>query len=226
MRSLTDYYVPVAAWVQEQLGGTLPPAPQLKTEILSRIEQSRRAAIEEGIEEKVFEAGLFPVVAWIDESLMCASWAGATEWRTILLQKARYKIANGGVEFFRRLSALGPDPVDREILAVYYMVLHLGFQGQYGMKGGESSSLQVRHRLQALLEPVRSSEGAALCPGLLSPMNALPGAVSKNTAKNRRLKTLLLWGIPPGLLLILFAVFDRIVHEDVQNILAHIHLGH
>ena len=141
----------------------------------------------------------------------------------MLLQKAHFNIVNGGVEFFRRLSALGPEPADREILAVYYMALHLGFQGQYGMKGGDQSAIQVRQRLQILLEPARLSEGEALFPGVLPATMALsdPGGYARK--KNRRVRTLLLWGTPPGILLILFVVFDRIIHRMVQNVLSHLY---
>ncbi len=224
MVSLTDYYVPIAGWVLERSRGeTLPPAVEVRAEVIARIEKARRAAKEAGIDEKVFEAGLFPVVVWIDESLMCANWTGANEWRTMLLQKSHFKIVNGGVEFFRRLSALGPDPTDREILAIYYMVLHLGFQGQYGMKDKENASLQVRQRLQNLLEPVRRSEGEPLFSGVLPTTTATTGITSKSRSRNRRLRTVLLWGVPPGLLLVLFVVFDRIVHQKIQNALIHLY---
>jgi type VI secretion system protein ImpK len=224
MGSLADYYVPIAAWVKDRLlAGTLTSPTEVEAEISSRIERARRATQEDGIEEKLFEAGLFPVVVWIDESLMCSDWPGAKEWRSMLLQKTHFNIVNGGVEFFRRLNALGPEPADREILAVYYMALHLGFQGQYGMKGGEQSAVLVRQRLQNLLEPIRLSEGASLFPGVLPASMALSDAGSYVRSRNRRLKTLLLWGTPPGILLILFAVFDRIVHRMVQNVLIHLY---
>ncbi len=224
MGALSDYYVPIAAWVKDRLlAGTLASPIEVKAEITSRIEKARRATQEDGIEEKLFEAGLFPVVVWIDESLMCSDWPGANEWRSMLLQKAHFNIVNGGVEFFRRLNALGPEPTDREVLAVYYMALHLGFQGQYGMKGGDNSSIQVRQRLQNLLEPARLSEGESLFPGVLPASMALSDAGSYVRNRNRRLRTILLWGTPPGILLILFLVFDRIIHQMVQNVLIHLY---
>ncbi len=224
MAPLTDYYVPVAAWVKDQLMRGVPLQPlEIRAEILSRIERARLAAKEAGIEEKVFDDALFPVVVWIDESLMCADWSGANEWRSILLQKAQFKIVNGGVEFFRRLSALGPDPVDREILAVYYMILHLGFQGQFGMKGGESGALQVRQRLQNLLEPVRLAEGGTLFAGVLPASHVFSSAGQETRNRKRRMKTLLVWGTPPAVLLILYVVFDRIIHQMVQNVLIRLH---
>lgn len=223
MAALTDTYVPIAAWVKEQMTAGLPQSAfEIRAEIVSRIERMRRAAKEQGIDEKTFENGLFPVVVWIDESLMCAEWSGADEWRSMLLQKEHFKIVNGGVEFFRRLSALGPDPTDREILAVYYMVLHLGFQGQFGMKGGESGILQVRQRLQNLLEPVRLAEGGTLFSGVLPASSAHSGPNAENLKSKSRLKKILLWGTPPGILLILYGVFDRMVHQMVQHVLIHL----
>ena len=222
MAILTDYFVPVAAWVREQLGRPLPEPAPLRAEILSRIEQARRLAREGGVEERLFEAGLFPVVAWIDESLMSANWAGAVEWSRGLLQKSLFRTGNGGVEFFRRLSALGPEPADREVLGVYYMILHLGFQGQLGMKGGESGALQVRQRLQGLLEPAKNPDGEFLFAGVLPATAALSGKTPEVSLRKRRTKTLLLWGSPPLVLLILYVVFDRIVHHMVQNALTHL----
>ena len=224
MAILTDHFVPVAAWVREQLGRPLPEPALLRAEILSRIEQARSLTREAGVEERLFEAGLFPVVAWIDESLMSANWAGALEWSRGLLQKSLFRTGNGGVEFFRRLSALGSGPEDREVLAVYYMILQLGFQGQYGALGEESSSLPVRRQLQAILEPVSSSsEGKALFPEALPGETALPGSSPEGQSRKRRIRTLLLWGAPPAFLLILFLVFDRIVHQMAGDVMGHLH---
>ncbi len=223
MAALTDYFVPVASWVKDRLmGKSQMSALEVRAEIMSRIERARRSAKEDGVDEKVFEAGLFPVVVWIDEILMCTEWPGANEWRSMLLQKAHFKIVNGGVEFFRRLSALGPEPVDREIMGIYYMILHLGFQGQLGMKGGESGSIQVRQRLQNLLEPARNPEGEFLFAGVLPAPAALSGKSPEISLQKRRVKTFLLWGAPPLVLLILYAVFDRIIHHMVQNVLTHL----
>ena len=225
MGSLTDFYVPIAAWVREKLGKPLPETLELRAEIVARIEQARLAARDAGILDQVFDAGLFPVVVWIDESLMCANWGGAQEWRTMLLQKAYFRTGNGGVEFFRRLSALGAEPTDREILAVYYMILQLGFQGQYGMDEDANASLPVRRQLQTILEPVRlgSAEQEVLFPGTLPEKTALPGASQEHRTRRRRIGTVLLWAVPPGVLLILFVIFDRIVHGMVQDVMGHLH---
>jgi type VI secretion system protein ImpK len=223
MAALTDYYVPIASWVKDRLMGKCQSsALEIRAEIMSRIERARRAAKESGIDEKLFENGLFPVVVWIDEILMCTEWPGADEWRSMLLQKEHFRIVNGGVEFFRRLSALGPEPADREVLGVYYMILHLGFQGQLGMKGGESGALQVRQRLQGLLEPAKNPDGEFLFAGVLPATAALSGKTPEVSLRKRRTKTILLWGSPPLVLLILYVVFDRIVHHMVQNALTHL----
>ena len=91
------------------------------------------------------------------------------------------------------------------------------------MKGGDNSSIQVRQRLQNLLEPARLSEGESLFPGVLPASMALSDAGSYVRNRNRRLRTILLWGTPPGILLILFLVFDRIIHQMVQNVLIHLY---
>ena len=224
MAILTDSFVPVVAWVREQMSRTLPEPVSLRAEILSRIERARLAAREEGVEEKTFEAGLFPVVAWIDESLMSANWSGSIEWSRMLLQKALFRTGNGGVEFFRRLSALGSGPEEREILAVYYMILQLGFQGQYGALGEESSSLPVRRQLQTLLEPAAiGAEGAALFPASRAKEAALPAGGAEGRDRDRRLRSLLFWILPPALLLVLFVVFDRIVHSMAQDMMGRFH---
>ena len=224
MAILTDYFVPVVAWVRDQMGRPLPESLPLRAEILSHIEGARLAAREEGVEEKTFEAGLFPVVAWIDESLMSANWAGAHEWSRMLLQKALFRTGNGGVEFYRRLSALGSGPEDREILAVYYMILQQGFQGQYGALGQESSSLPVRRQLQTLLEPPLSGqEATALFPGSRSKEPALAAITAEGRDRNRRLRSLLVWIVPPAVLLVLFMVFDRIVHSMAQDVMGRFH---
>ena len=224
MAILSDYFVPVVAWVREQMARPLPEAVALRAEILSRIERARLSAREEGVDEKQFDAGLFPVVAWIDESLMSANWAGAHEWSRMLLQKSLFRTGNGGVEFFRRLSAMGSGPEEREILAVYYMILQLGFQGQYGALGEESSSLPVRRQLQTVLEPALSGQdNAELFPASRSREAALPGKKDEGRERKRRLRTLLFWAVPPAVLLVLFVVFDRSVHSMAQEVLGRFH---
>ena len=223
MVTLSDCLIPVLAYLKDKLDHTLPETDRLRQEILSRIDSARSIARKSGISEKTFESGLFPVVAWIDESLMCANWPGSIDWRKNLLQKSFFKISNGGVEFYRRMPLQETtDPETLEILSVYYMVLQLGFKGQYGLERNEHESLKVRKHLQTILEPDRT----ALERGKIFPTAYLaiedPAQTTK-VASRKSLNTVFVWVVPSAMVLILFFLYDRIIQSMVQNVIGHLH---
>ncbi|MHB1731615.1 MAG: DotU family type IV/VI secretion system protein [Leptospirillum sp.] len=222
MTTLSDCLIPVLAYTKDKLDRTLPEAEKLRQEIRARIDLARSCAKSAGIPETSFENALFPVVVWIDESLMCANWPGADEWSRNMLQKTFFRITNGGVEFYRRMPLEGGDPESREILSLYHMALQLGFRGQYALERTEHEVQKVRKHLQDLLGPDRSVfEQEKIFPeGYLVREDA---KTTTKVASRKTLNTVFIWLVPSVMVLVLFLLYDRIIHSMTQNVLRHLH---
>jgi len=223
MMTLSDCLIPVLAYVKDKLDRSLPETDQLRAEIMLRIEKARRLAKNSGISEKTFERGLFPAVVWIDESLMCANWTGSVDWSKNMLQKTFFRITNGGVEFYRRmpLQETG-DPESREILSLYHMTLQLGFKGQYALERNGHEALKIQKTLQSILKP----DSSALDRDKIFPDGYLTSEDPKTTTKvasRKSLNTVFIWLVPSVMVLILFLLYDRIIHSMTQNVLRNLH---
>ena len=222
MMTLKDCFIPVLAHVKNTLDRTPPDHATVRQEILDRIERARNEGRQAGFDEETIDKGLFPVVAWIDESLMCANWPGADEWSRNMLQKTFFRITNGGVEFYRRMPLEGGDPESREILSLYHMALQLGFRGQYALERTEHEVQKVRKHLQDLLGPDRSvfEQEKIFSEGYLVREDA---KTTTKVASRKTLNTVFIWLVPSVMVLVLFLLYDRIIHSMTQNVLRHLH---
>lgn len=95
-------------------------------QLLSASLQSAKKA---GRQEREWGMGLFPVCAWIDETVLSSDWEEKDKWLRNPLQLVFFKTMNAGEEFFSRLD--GIDPSAREVREVYDYCLTLGFRGRY-----------------------------------------------------------------------------------------------
>lgn len=93
------------------------------------VQRSRAAAVSGGFSEAEWMAGLFPVCAFIDESLACAGWPDAAQWEPHQLQRRYFNTTTAGWEFFDRLDNLENAPAG--LKAIYEFCLALGFKGKY-----------------------------------------------------------------------------------------------
>ena len=91
------------------------------------IEQARQCAKSAVIPAKEFDRALFPVFAWIDETLQESSWEHKHQWVKNSLQKTFFNTTNAGELFFTYLEKL--DRQDVQILEIYYFCLASGFKG-------------------------------------------------------------------------------------------------
>ncbi len=90
---------------------------------------SLNAAKRDGVTERDWGQGLFPVCAWIDETVFCSDWDERFKWGQNPLQYVFFKTMNGGEEFFTRLAGLEPDA--KQVREIYAFCLTLGFKGKY-----------------------------------------------------------------------------------------------
>jgi len=111
-------------------------ANQVYQELRQQLEAARAAALQAGKRNQDVDEAAFAVVAWLDEIMApYPNWlAGITP-----LQKTLFNTYNAGNEFFTHLNQLTPQ--QDEVREVYYLVLCLGFIGQYYYESGEGGEL-------------------------------------------------------------------------------------
>jgi len=74
----------------------------------------------------------YPVVAFIDETIINSKWKYRNKWKLDPLQLQIFKTNNATYDFYRRLKSLKTDnAVDNEVREVYHLCLLLGFTGKY-----------------------------------------------------------------------------------------------
>lgn len=91
--------------------------------------RAANAAKKKGYARNVWNDGLFPVCAWIDEIIFCSDWPDKDKWTQSPLQLNFFNTTNAGEEFFTRLENLNTNDV--EIRKIYDYCLALGFRGRY-----------------------------------------------------------------------------------------------
>ncbi|GJM44549.1 MAG: hypothetical protein DHS20C21_13910 [Gemmatimonadota bacterium] len=126
--------------------------PELRAKIgeyLDRIDQQGQRV---GIPREDLEAAKFPLVAFIDETILNSNWEGRELWRERPLQLDRYGETVAGERFFERLDKLrAQGSAKAELMEIYYLCLALGFEGKYKILG--------KDKLRALVEDVRRDLG-------------------------------------------------------------------
>jgi type VI secretion system protein ImpK len=138
-------------------GPGFPAAAALRSALLAQLEAFLKSAQEAGTAAEESEAARFALVAWADEVIQRASWAGRDEWQRQPLQAQLYRTTRAGNEFFERLAQLRAEQgAAREI---FFLVLALGFEGQYGGQEAERRAL-VQQQYEALRAAGRLLETA------------------------------------------------------------------
>jgi type VI secretion system protein ImpK len=94
--------------------------------LVARAQECARAS---GFSEEVWMEALFPVCAWIDETILCSEWPENTQWEHHQLQRKYFNTTSAGTEFFTRLEGMGEDA--QAVREVYAYCLALNFRGRY-----------------------------------------------------------------------------------------------
>lgn len=122
----------------------LPDPAALRQQLLHLLEGLRRA---EGVDPEEVEEARFALVAWADEVILRSTWSGRDQWEGHTLQMQLYRTSKAGNEFYDHLARLRPD--QNAAREVYFLVLALGFQGQYVGQEAERRAL-VSHQYDTL----------------------------------------------------------------------------
>ena len=194
-----------------------------RSKVSALLDEARNAARRLPAFDDDFNAALFAVVAWIDETVMCSEWPGADRWKRATLQMQIFRSSRAGVEFYTRLEALNAK--QRQVREVYYMALASGFRGRFASVNDQPAIDLIRQQqIAALLDdPVRLGiEGTEP----LFPM-AYPVLRVEAPEKPRR-RLLGSWPLtlvvgPIALIAILYLSFSLILGANVHQILATTH---
>lgn len=214
---LADCFVDLFALVPQALSDPGADYDGTRAKVESRLTESGSRAVQLDISADDWTAATFPVVAWIDETVMSSSWSGAARWRREPLQKTRFNTTKAGVEFFLRLDALPPH--QRMVREVYYLCLALGFKGRYAYASDAPvlTNLQ-RRQLELLVDQsarTKLEEGDILFPA------AYPGARGEGTAPAPRRAvsslTISLLVTPVVVVLVLYVVYALMLHSLVER---------
>jgi type VI secretion system protein ImpK len=91
-----------------------------------------------GIRREDLEAAGYPLVAFLDETILSSDWQHRERWRDHPLQLELFGERTAGVRFFERLEeARRGGEATRDLLEVFHLCLTLGFEGRYRVTGRE-----------------------------------------------------------------------------------------
>ena len=139
--------------------------------LLAAAEQAGAAA---GYDAADVRAGLFAIVAFLDESVLNSSQPTLAEWSRRPLQAELFGGHMGGELFYQYLEqqlARADEPALADVLEVFHHALLLGFRGRYGSDAG---ALQViAQRVGDRLTRIRGGSGA-LAPSWRPVDDAVP----------------------------------------------------
>ena len=130
---LVDFFIDVIVFIRKlepQLTDTIE-YDRLKNELEVRLIDSCSLAEKKGYEKDVVNSAQFPVVAFIDELILCSNWPHKSRWQQESLQRKFYDTTNIGSEFYSKLNELSKYGPDEWVREVYILCLGLGFKGRY-----------------------------------------------------------------------------------------------
>lgn len=109
---------------------------ELRGKILGYLNQIDKEGLEAGIAREDLEAVKYPLVAFIDETILNSEWKGRERWRERPLQLDLFGETVAGERFFERLDKIRKaGETKADLLEVYYLCLALGFEGKYKISG-------------------------------------------------------------------------------------------
>lgn len=142
-------------------------AEELRNELKSRFNDSQNAAADNGMSGEIYQAAKYPVVAYIDELLLCSKWEGKSDWQREPLQRVYFNTTSAGADFYNRLNVLNKFGPDRDVREVYALCLGLGFRGKYFRGEDRKAYEEVKAFNLSLLLPdeaQRNIDSATLFP--------------------------------------------------------------
>jgi type VI secretion system protein ImpK len=130
---VVDMVTPLFAMVANlQSAGQHPDLEQFKTHAIAQIEYFQSQNFGLGPDQQLTEYASYGVCCLIDELILNTPWGDSSSWSTESLLVLFHREAWGGERFFGHLDDMKNRPGQTlPVLALYYVSLELGFEGQY-----------------------------------------------------------------------------------------------
>jgi type VI secretion system protein ImpK len=126
--------------------------PELRDRLRRYLDAMQQHGLRSGHTQGDLTEASFPLVAFIDETILGSNWEHRERWRDRPLQLDLFGERTAGQRFFKRLEELRREgSARREILEVYHLCLTLGFAGSYRISGIEA--------LQPVIDALRRDLG-------------------------------------------------------------------
>ena len=179
------------------------------------VERSRRFALSARFSEDDWREGLFPVCAYIDETLQCSDWPDRDKWERDQFQRRYFNTTAAGREFYERLDSL--KDTAGGIRTVYEFCLALGFKGQYFRTSDVGRIEDIRYtQLKRVSDNIELLYPKTLFPEAYEPEMA---AKERRRKKWKRVSTFLPVTIllPLVVFAALYFLFDRLLDQTIAN---------
>ena len=134
---------------------------RLATRLREQGRRVREGATDE--EARLYRFAQYAMAAHADELFVLElQWPGREHWHDALLERALFRTATSGRDFFvycdRILAARGHNPLLEDLAAVFLTAIQLGFKGQYR---GRPQLAEYRRRLLRFIGRERGIDGNA-----------------------------------------------------------------
>ncbi len=187
---------------------------ELRTKVEGMFDEQRKEGTRLGIPGDDMENAQFALAALMDEVVLNSKWEYRREWQANLLQNYYFGTHTAGVDFYRRLEAIGEG--NQDLCEIYYTCLSLGFLGKYQSRPEAIGKLksELLHRTSHL-NPIAQEHisPAAYDTNLREEAGPIVSRPSP------------LWvGIPIVLLLVLYFTYSFLLRRQMESFLASISL--
>ena len=157
----------------------------------------------------------YMLCAFIDELILCNSWAFKNKWQQDNLLNYFYKGEVADNRFFLITEQALHDPKNNlDLLELIYLILSLGFKGKYQKSDGENASLG---QLQITIYDLIRSQRGEFSRDLL--VQASPKDVLYKTASKKRAKRFSMRWVVVGFVLLVLGGFYISLNLHINHVL-------
>ncbi len=158
-KTLMDLCTPVFAYAsvlprEGESGGVQPDYDSYRNQVLTTLRGIESQAGENGIELEDAGEACYALSLFLDGQILESEWTGKQRWAGEPLHIVMHQDPAGGVNFFKRLEALG----DRQkaVKEVYLACLSLGYRGRYAELDPTEQATQIGALRQRVLREIHT----------------------------------------------------------------------
>lgn len=126
-----------------ELDDPIASPEQIHARLCGFVDAMRERARDQGMSQRDADDTAYAVVALADEIAMVKPEPLGSYWMSQPLQLKYFNENQAGEGFFRKVSELQRDARRFDVLRTYYQCLLFGFQGKYGVRGGDLELMRI-----------------------------------------------------------------------------------